>query len=400
MPERADTVDRDPPELGALLELLHRADESFSTVRATYRIWRHNERAAAASRAEIDDQKRRGASIVTVGLPSETPVPAERDEIVRIWRAGERVREERDGGGRDGFYGVRAGDLWWFWDPRMGASSNENEPTVASGIGEELSVMLDPTPLLGSLKFAAAGRSEVAGRPTIIAQAAPRWFDARRGPRSFELHQLGAGADRYTLQVDVDRGVLLEVVALRGGEPFHKITTVDTTFDRPIPDERFRFEPPAGEHVRPVGARTRPQRLPLPEAQQRAPFTILIPDRIPAGWHVHCVFVEPSDRPPSPAQVALNYSSDDGHESFSLSESSASERDSVFEELTRGEGWEEVIRDGTVVRVTKPASRGPQVQAHLECDGTFVFLMSETLNGDQLATIAGGLKPAPSTSNI
>jgi len=53
-----------------------------------------------------------------------------------------------------------------------------------------------------------------------------------------------------------------------------------------------------------------------------------------------------------------------------------------------------------VIRVTKPRSAGPQTQAHLERDGTFVFLMSETLNGDQLATIAGGLKPAPSTNSI
>jgi len=271
VPERADETDREPPELGALLELLHEAQAPFTTVQASYRSWRHDERAAAAWRADIEEQKRRGAAISTFGHSSGSPEPVEHEEMLRIWRAGDRVREEHEGGPRDGSYGVRAGDLWWSWDPRMGASSNEDEPTVGSGIGEELSVMLDPTPLLASLKFAAAGRAEIAGRPAITADAAPRPFDPRRGPRSFELRRLGAGADRYILQVDVQTGVLLEAVALRDGEPFHKITTVDITFDHPIPDERFRFEPPAGEHIRPIGARTRPQRLPLPEAQQRAP---------------------------------------------------------------------------------------------------------------------------------
>jgi hypothetical protein len=392
-------MDRDQPELGSLLKLLHRAQAPFTTLQASYRSWRHDERAAAAWRADIEDQKRRGASISTFGLCG-SPEPVEHEEMLRIWRAGDRVREEHEGGPRDGSYGVRAGDRWWMWDPRMGASSNEDDPSVGSGIGEELSVMLDPTPLLGSLKFAAAGRAEIAGRPTITAEAAPRPFDPRRGPRSFELHELGAGAERYILQVDAQTGVLLEVVALRNGEPFYKITTVEITFDQQIPDERFRFEPPPGERVHPIGAQMRPQRLTLPEAQRRAPFTVLIPERIPADWHVHCVFVEPSERPPTPAQVALNYNSDDGHESFSLSQCPATDRDSIFDQLIRGEGWEEVIRDGTVIRVTKPGSGGPQTQAHLERDGTFVFLSSETLNGEQLATIAGGLRPAPSTSSI
>jgi hypothetical protein len=389
------------PELGTLLALIHRADAPFATVQATYQIWRHDERAAAAWRARIEEEKRRGASISTFGSSGDTPAPVEHEETLRVWRAGDRAREERQGGSRDGSYGVRAADLWWSWDHGNGASSNQDDPTVGSGVGEELAVMLDPTPLLSALKFVATGRSEVAHRATITADATPRPSDPRRRPRSFELHQLGSGADRYRLQVDAERGVLLEVVALRDGEPFHKITTVEITFDDPIPDERFRVQPPAGEEIRPIAGRPRPQRLSLPEAQQHAPFTVLIPERIPENWHVHCVFVEPSQRPPWPAQVSLNYSSDDGHESVSLSQSSAADRSPEWhDQMTSGDGWEDVVHDGTRVRVTKKDARGPQAQAHLERDGTFVFLMSETLNRTQLAKIAASLKPAPSTSSI
>jgi hypothetical protein len=401
VPDTTDERNGDQPQLGALLELMHRADSPFTTVRATYRIWRHDERATAAWRAGIEEEKRRGASISMFGASDSTPAPSEHEEVLRVWRASDRAREERQGGSRDGSYGVRVSDLWWSWDGANGASSNADDPTVGSGVGEELAVMLDPTPLLSALKFVATGRSQVAHRATITADATPRPSNPRRGPRSFELHQLGSGADRYSLQVDAERGVLLEAVALRDGEPFHKITTVEITFDNPIQDERFHFQPPAGEEVRPIGGRPGPQRLPLPEAQQRAPFTVLIPERIPEDWHVHCVFVERSERPPWPAHVSLNYNSDDGHESVSLSQSSAADRSPGWlDQMTSGDGWEDVVQDGTPVRVTKKGARGPHAQAHLERDGTSVFLMSETLNSAQLAKIAASLKPAPSTSSI
>jgi hypothetical protein len=47
----------------------------------------------------------------------------------------------------------------------------------------------------------------------------------------------------------------------------------------------------------------------------------------------------------------------------------------------------------------KPAGFG-QAQAYLEREGTFAFLVSDNLTGDQLATIAAGLRPAPDTGSI
>lgn len=388
-----------PPALGALLELLHRADAPFTTVRATYRIWRHDQRALAAFHAEIEEEKRRGAAVGTYGLAGNASAPVEREELLRVWRSGDRFREERDGGPRDGSYGVRVGSLWWVWDVLNGASSNEDDPKVGSGVGEELSVMLDPTPLLGALRFRVLGHSQRAGRATIAAEALPR-PSGRHGLRSFELHQLGSGADRYMLDVDAELGVLLDVVALRDEKPFHQVTTVEIAFDEPLGDELFEFQAPAGEEVRPVGQGTRPQHVPLTEAQQRAPFTVLMPGCVPADWQLHCVFLEPSDRPPAPAQVSLQYRSKSGHESVQLSQTAAAQRPSIYDELTRGDGWEEVTRDGIVLHVTKPRPGGPQVQAHVERDGTFVFVMSETLSFEQHTTIVAALSPAPSTSDI
>jgi hypothetical protein len=138
----------------------------------------------------------------------------------------------------------------------------------------------------------------------------------------------------------------------------------------------------------------------LPDAQQRAKFTVLIPDRIPPDWHSTCAFIEPSNRPPSPAAVLLNYHSDDGHESVSLSEYAAGDKPGQYELMISDDDWRTITRNGTDVRVRTPGGPSSQAQAYIERSETFVFLMSETLTGDELATLAAGLKPAPGTTRI
>lgn len=388
----------DEVELGALLGLLHGAADPFETVQVTYRVWRHEERLVEAFRADAEEQKRRGAAISSFRfVRSGDPEPPETEETVRIWRDGQRCREEHHGGRRDGYYGVADGPLWWFWDERMGAMSNQGDPRAQSGIGQELQVMLDPTPLLSLLRFHVAGNSQVAGRATVTAHATTRPHDPRHG-RFLELHRLGAGAHHYQLEVDQERGVLLAVTAIRDEQPFHKITTLAIRFDEPIPAETFQFAPPQGEEIQPARLRHMLQHITLTEAQQRAPFTVPMPDRLPASWQVHCTFVEASQRPPSPAMVSLKYRSDDGHQSISISQMAAAGASHHYENMINDENWQEVARDGTSVRV-RPAG-WPQAQAHLEHDGTFVFLVSDNLTGDQLATIAAGLRPAPSSGSI
>jgi hypothetical protein len=397
----ADTSYRptdDQVELGALLVLLHGADAPFRSVQVTYRVWRHDERLGRAFRADAEEQKRRGASISTISIGNGDPAPPEHEETVQIWRDGERFRVEHHGGQRDGYYAVTDGPHWWIWDERMGGRSNQDDPSVGSNVGQELQVLLNPTPLLSSLCFRVTGRSQVAGRATITARATPRPQDLRHG-RSFELHDLGTGAHRYELEVDDERGVLLAVTAIRDKEPFRAITTLAIGFDEPIPAETFQFEPPQGEEIQPTRDSHRRQYVTLTEAQQRAPFTVLMPNRVPASWQVSCAFFEASQRPPSPAQVSLNYRSDDGHESISISQMAAADRASHhYENMVNTDDWQEVTRAGTSVKV-RPAGWG-QAQAHLECDGTFAFLVSDNLTSDQLATIAAGLRPAPSIGSI
>jgi hypothetical protein len=51
----------DAVALGALLALLRRADSAFDRAQATYRIRRHEERAAAACHAETEEERRGGS---------------------------------------------------------------------------------------------------------------------------------------------------------------------------------------------------------------------------------------------------------------------------------------------------------------------------------------------------
>jgi hypothetical protein len=385
-------------ELGALLVLLHGADARLRSVQATYTVWRHNERAQRAFVAAAGEQKRRGASTTRSVAGIGQPQPAEHEETVRIWRDAERFREERDGGHRDGYYAVAVGSLWWIWDKRMGAMSNQDDPSVGSGVGQRLRVMLDPTSLLSSLRFRVTGRSQVAGRATVRASAAPRPQNSRHGS-SFDLHELGVGAHRYELDVDQERGTLLAVTAIRDEQPFHRITTLAIRFEEPIPAEIFQFKPPEGEEIQPTRNRHRPQHVMLTEAQQRAPFTVLMPDRVPADWQAHCTFFEGTQRPACPSQVSLSYRSDDGHQSVSISQMAVADRAlHHYENMVDNDDWQEEIRDGTSLRV-RPAGWG-QTQAYLERDGTFAFLVSDNLTGDELATLAAGLRAAPSTPSM
>ena len=396
MTARSNDASADAVGLGALLVLLHGADAPVDTVEVTYRVWRHRQRAHAAFVADAEEQKRRGASITSYGPGKAEPEPAEYEKTVQIWRAGDRVRVEYQGGERDGYYAVTDGPLWWIWDERMGARSNQDDPSVGGGFGNELQIMLNPIPLLSSLRFHPTGTSQVAGRPTITAHGTPRPQDPGRGG-AFELHELGTGAGCYELEVDRQLGVLLAVTAIRDGEPFHSITTLAIRFGQPVPDETFRFEPPAGEEIHGTRDEHRVEHVTLVEAQQQATFTVLMPDTVPADWQVQCRLIRPSQRLPSPMQIGLIYTSVDGHESVSLSEMAANES-GPYQRPGNEEDWENVTRDGIPMR-TRPARWG-QAQVELEREDTFVHLMSDNLTRDQVLTIASGLRPAPSTSSI
>jgi hypothetical protein len=388
---------------GALKGLLNGAADSSRTVAVTYRTWRHEQRLQEAFRANADKQQRHG---VTFGAVATGSLEAsETHETVRIWREGQRIRQEHHGGLRDGSYGVVDGPRWWSWSEQMGAMSNHGDTSVSGGgIDRGFEVLLDPAPLVDVLDVRVAGNSRIADRSTLTAHATPH-HDILSGvkapsyPRVLRaLHALGIGADSYHLEVDQQRGVLLAITAIRNELPFYAITTLAIGFDEPIPAETFIFKPPDGAQIRSHrDLFARPQFVPLAEALQRATFTLLVPDQLPTGWRQvpRCASIEASAR--FPASVVLFYNSDAGHQRFSIRQMAAAHASQSYRGVLGDESWHEVRRGETPIKI-RPAGE-LQPQAHLTRDGTFAYLSSNNLTTDELATIAASLRPAPNTDD-
>jgi hypothetical protein len=187
-------------DFGDLLVLLHGARGRISTVRATVRSWRDVRRMAEA----FERSARRGS--VVMYAPGGGPEAGREsvESVVRVWLAPpDRAREEHEGADGE-WFGVRRGPLWWHYSPSSGTTSNEHEPEVGGGIGEELWWLLDPAPLMGFLDFDSMARGRQAERAALRVRAVPR--DLTVGD-AWPLFRLGAdGADELLLDVD-DRAI-------------------------------------------------------------------------------------------------------------------------------------------------------------------------------------------------
>jgi hypothetical protein len=367
-------------ELGDLLELLHGADAPFTTLHGRFRIWRHNERHREAFLANA---RRRGG--ISSGFGSGE-APEETEEFLSLWREiPDRARMEREGS-----YGVRIGERWWLWQERMGAISNADDHSVGSGVGEELTSLLSPALLLGLLRFEPDGRGERAGRRVIVVNALPRGT-ALHGS-DFPLHDLGLGADRYHLEIDAERGLVLCVQAVTAGQPFSVVETLEIAIDEQLDPSLFEFKPPEGEEVRsPFDPGNRMRNVSIVEAQAAAPFTVMIPERVPSTWRIRCHYVGESERPPRRPSVHLHYHSDSGHEDLNISQGYVADLGPEIAE----EEFEAARAGEQTVHVRRRDNRWPQAQLYVEHDGTRIQMTSSSLTTDQLIALAAMLVPAP-----
>jgi hypothetical protein len=134
-------------DVGDLLVLLHGARDRVSTVRAVVRTWRHVRVSHEAMARRADH----GGFVAY--RPAEEPERESVESRVRVWLAPpDRVREQHEDP-TDAWFGVRRGRLWWRYDAHNGAMSNEDQPEVGGGIGEEFGWLLDPAAVIGLLDF-------------------------------------------------------------------------------------------------------------------------------------------------------------------------------------------------------------------------------------------------------
>ena len=141
------------------------------------------------------------------------------------------------------------------------------------------------------------------------------------------------------------------------------------------------------------------EKLSLAEAQRRTSFTVWLPRDVACDWELECSYVAASENPRSGSSVHLDYRSAHTHERVIISQSPVENRGSVWDEVIGSDPWEQITVDGITIYIggSDQISQGGQAQAYLEREGTFVFLMSETLTRHQLVHIAAGLREAAST---
>ena len=376
-------------ELGDLLVLLHGARGRVGTVRAVVRTW-HHVRVRDQAMARLVER----GDVVTYG-PIDVPQRDSEESLVRLWFAPpERVREEREDpdGAR---LGVRQGRLWWHYDAQNGAMSNQDQPEVGSGVGEEFGWLLDPAAVIGLLDFGQISPGRRADRPVLRVRAVPRVNDHGSDEPLWRLG--GMGADELRLEVDAERGTLLRVESSYGQQPFAVSEVLEISFDEEFPGDTFVFTAPPGEEVRSIAEQFGGVRrdLTIEQVVALAPFVVWIPARLPANWETQIAFAAAQDRPPAAPHVFLHYRASDGTHGVTITESPADHPRDVEAEGPGGP-WREIERDHRQIHVREPAETWHPAQVRADYNGTRILISSNDLGAEALADLAAGLVQAPS----
>lgn len=289
--------------LGELLELIHDAVSRASPARLTVTEWRHGPR---SERAWDAFTRARHASAYLRAADEPPEAPAESRWSVRLaYDSATRYREESAGRQEGVRYLVRDGARWLTWDADWGLVTSESEPEGAPP-ASSFGLLLDPVELVAAFRLAAPVQGSVAGRPALTVSAVPREQD-----HGSAVLRVGAGAEVVELAFDAETGALLRTEALRDAEPFHRIEVAEIAYG-PLPPETFAVEPPEG-HDGAAGRWARPLPLELHELAATAPFTVLVPERVPAGWRLGTAqLLEGRAQPRLEATAYLDYASPEG----------------------------------------------------------------------------------------
>ncbi|WP_217924558.1 hypothetical protein [Miltoncostaea oceani] len=361
---------------------MHGAVRRYESVRLVFREWRHRDRSRQAWDRYLATTAGTSFSLELGSIGGE-PEPEETEDITRLWRAPGRGREESDRWnpqGRTQSLTVINDGTWWRFDPLIGSITNDGDPGHRVGMGEAARPLLDPAVMLPFVDLQVIGTASVAGRAGIRALAHVR-------PRSDDdghASPLPFGADEHEIVVDGTLGVLLRMESRIGGAPFHVTEVMEIAFGEAFDPAVFSFSAPAGRPAR----RSHdlfppPLDLPLLEAASRAPFTVWVPTRTPAGHSPLVELVPASEGPLRTASVHLNYPHPE--HGFQVIQTH------VVDGNWGDTGWAELPLDGWTARIR---TMGGQRQLITDRDATRVLIQANNLDSETLVAIAESLVEA------
>jgi hypothetical protein len=384
-------------ELGDLLERLHRADASFETLDVELSVWSNWDLQRRAAINELDESRRALAEAATKADPGGAGA-SDLSSTVRLWiEQPNRLREERDGFAADDSLVVRDGATWWWVAGAHGVMTNAGNPNQQHPLSAEARLILHGSQLLVGLEFTVLGRRHVAGREVQIARGTRRPGPLVGAQLLFSVDFLGRYAHEFELCVDLERGLVLRAESRWDGQPLSIIEVVRIVVDEPIDPERFVFEVPEGQVPKTNADLFREvmRELPLHEAASAAPFTVLVPQRVPADWRLTVRVHGLAGRPGLTPTVLMSYTTPDGSAGVNLSQTGPEAPDTF--DMPGGPHPRHLVRDGVQMRIRERQDNFPQTQLACEHHGTQVTMNSDSLDVDTLATLAASLAPAATT---
>jgi outer membrane lipoprotein-sorting protein len=223
--------------------------------------------------------------------PTSQDGPEIVEEAVRLWVAGlDRLRQETIlPDGRTDAVIVVDGDRWWFFNPRRGVLRHDGGDSHSVGTFD-IASFLDPSVLIPHLDFGSIRPDDAGERPCWLVTATPR---AIRGAQRRRGSPLPEGADHYRLWIDQERGVALRIEASWQAEPFSVREATGVLFDSAMPEELFALQPPADVPVFSTRDELEVRDVSVAEVARIAPFTVLVPSRLPAGMTLGVVRYAP-----------------------------------------------------------------------------------------------------------
>jgi outer membrane lipoprotein-sorting protein len=224
-------------DLAELLELMHTSARRWQTIRASGWEWHHRVQSQRAWQRLIP--RDRSPAVTFVG--NSQGEPEEVREPWRLWLAQpDKVRSEfmvED----ETITAVIVGNTWWSWSPSRELATNRGDPNHSHGRGSG-DALIDPSSILPAMELVLMRRATFIGRPVLEVLATPTPPDDNDEEASdwrYATHDLGGGADEYTLMVDAKRGVLLRSEARIRGQPFRIIGMETVAFDQELGDDVF-----------------------------------------------------------------------------------------------------------------------------------------------------------------
>lgn len=374
-------------ELAAARKLLDDAKRSFTSLRATHRLWRDEEILKKRGRQLAESSRaRKGWVHPPFGQTSDDePAAASQFQERRavLWvRRPSQVRIEREE-----YVLVVDGDRWWEKGRGLGPVTGRDESIVKGMLElEHVAFMLDPSYFAAMNGLTFVGTDSVGGRTAMRLKSPESADSAGR-----LIPGIGwAGFDsEFELWVDAERGLLLRTAERFHGRDSQVTELMDVEFDSQIGDEVFMLVLPAGQEYRRYED-VCPRHLSLADAARSVPFTIYVPENVPpaaGSWDGEVLFE------PISAWLALGYIDRNRvpQTRLQISEESGS---LDAEDLA---GYEALEYEGQSVLVRSAKSRdGEWHSLLLSREGTRISIDS-MLDRETSIAIAHSLKPVKGT---